>query len=240
MDSLDLSIVLEQVLRVLAAAICGAIIGYERELKSKPAGFLTFTLVCVGACLIAILQNNIVYSALEFAKANPDLADIVKADQGRIIAQVVSGVGFLGAGTIIHTKANVKGITTATLLWLVSALGLMIGTGGMYNYIIAATTVLIILPASYLSRKLGERLTRTRKIRRLKIVFDENYEKEIHENLAAQAVTVRKTFLSNKYIKNGLHLKESIFYISLPKSRSYEDVINQISSQSYVYEVEET
>lgn len=239
MNSNDIHVIIEQILRVIAAALVGGIIGYEREIKNKPAGILTFTLVCVGSCLIAILQQNIMREAINLIEVNPELADSIKVDQGRIIAQVVSGIGFLGAGTIIHTKANVKGITTAALLWLVAALGLMIGTGGLYNYLISAVTVLIILPASYFSRRIGERFTRTRKVRRIKIVFDENFEKAVFDNLAAQAVTVRKTFLMNKFIKDNVHLKESIIYMSLPKMRSYEDVINQISMQEYVYEVDE-
>jgi len=239
MLAVNVHIIIEQILRVVAAAMAGAIIGYEREIKNKPAGFLTFTLVCVGSCLIAILQVNIVNTSIDIINQHPDLYDAIKVDQGRIIAQVVSGIGFLGAGTIIHTKANVKGITTAALLWVIAAIGLMIGTGGIYNYVIAAVTVLIILPASYVSRKLGEKLTQTRKVRRIRIVFDENFEKEIFDNLASQGVTVRKTFLTNKYIKNNVHLKESIIYMSLPKARTYEDVINQISLQEYVYEVEE-
>lgn len=239
MNSNDLNIIIEQVLRVLAAALVGGIIGYEREIKSKPAGILTFTLVCVGSCLIAILQQNITHETMAAIIANPDLADAVKVDQGRIIAQVVSGIGFLGAGTIIHNKASVKGITTAALLWVVSALGLLLGTGGLYNYVIAAATILVILPASYFSRRIGEKLTKTRKVRKIKIVFDETFEKAVFDNLASQAVTVRSTYLTNKYIKDNVHLKESIIYMSLPKSRSYEDVINQISLQDYVYEVEE-
>ncbi|HHU55558.1 MAG TPA: MgtC/SapB family protein [Acholeplasmataceae bacterium] len=235
----DITIVLEQLLRVLAAAVVGALIGYEREIKSKPAGLLTFTLVCVGSCLLAILQNNIVLSSIEMIKNNPELIDAIKVDQGRIVAQVVSGIGFLGAGAIIHTRANVKGITTAALLWVVSALGLLIGTGGIYNYLIAALTVLIILPISYISRFLGTRLTKTRKVLRMRIVFDDNYEKDVFDNLSSQGVTVRKTFLVNKYIKDNVHMKESIIYISLPKSRSFADVMNQVSLQDYVYKVEE-
>lgn len=236
---MDFAIIGQQLLQVLSAAIVGGVIGYEREIKSKPAGLLTFTLVCVGSCLLAILQQNILASAIATIIDNPLLADAVKVDEGRIIAQVVSGIGFLGAGTIIHTKANVKGITTAALLWLVAALGLLIGTGGVYNYIIAAATVIIILPISYFSRRIGEKFTQTRKVHRVRIVFDENFEKDIFDNLASQAVIVRKTFLTNKYIKGDRHLKESIIYFSLPKTRSFDDVMNQISMQEFVFEVEE-
>src|SRR5690606_8186930 len=110
------ALLIEQILRILAATIVGATIGYEREIKNKPAGFFTFTLVCVGSCLIAILQQNIYLE-------NPS------SEPGRIIAQVISGIGFLGAGSIIHNRGNVKGLTTAAMLWLASALGLLIGTG---------------------------------------------------------------------------------------------------------------
>lgn len=149
----------ELILRVVGAAFCGAIIGFEREMKKKSAGFLTFTLVCVGSCLISILQINVTNEAIKIVQEDAALSAAIKTDMGRIIGQVVSGIGFLGAGAIIHDKGGVRGITTAALLWLVSALGLMIGFGGKINYIIAAITVGVILPLLYVVRYLGEKLT---------------------------------------------------------------------------------
>ncbi len=219
-------LLIEQMLRVLAAAIVGAAIGYEREIKNKPAGFFTFTLVCVGSSLIAILQQNIF-------RDNPH------SEPGRIIAQVVSGIGFLGAGSIIHNRGNVKGLTTAAMLWLASALGLLIGTGGLYNYVIAGTTVVIVLPITMFSRRLSERLTQTKKVQRIRIVFDEQHEKQLFDNLAKQGVIVRKSYLLNKFIHDDKHLKESVIYFSLPKSRKLQDVMNQVSLQEYVFEIQE-
>lgn len=218
-------LLIEQMLRVLAAAIVGAAIGYEREIKNKPAGFFTFTLVCVGSSLIAILQQNIF-------RDNPH------SEPGRIIAQVVSGIGFLGAGSIIHNRGNVKGLTTAAMLWLASALGLLIGTGGLYNYVIAGTTVVIVLPITMFSRRLSERLTQTKKVQRIRIVFDEQHEKQLFDNLASQGVIVRKSYLLNKFIHDDKHLKESVIYFSLPKSRKLQDVMNQVSLQEYVFEIQ--
>lgn len=233
----------EQVLRVFAAAIVGAAIGYEREMKNKPAGFYTFTLVCIGSCLIAILQENVSNNALELAKqysdTYPAIIEVLSADRGRIIAQVVSGIGFLGAGTIIHNRGNVKGITTAAMLWLVSGLGLLIGTGGTFNYVIAGTTVLIVLPITMFSRRLSEHFSKTKKVQRIRIVFDEVHEKELFDNLASQGVIVRKSYLTNKFIQDNQHLKESIIYFSLPKTRSFDDVMTQISMLEYVFEVQE-
>ncbi|HPY54252.1 MAG TPA: MgtC/SapB family protein [Bacilli bacterium] len=232
-------IIIEQILQVIGALIVGAAIGYEREIKNKPAGFFTFTLVCVGSCLIAILQKNIVNDASEQILANPLLADVLKVDQGRIVAQVVSGIGFLGAGTIIHNRGNVKGITTAAMLWLVSGLGLMIGTGGVNNYIIAAVTATIILPISFVTRKLGDNLARHRKVRRIRVIFKDAYEKQLFDNLASQGAVIRKTYLLNKSVQDNVHLKESIIYFSIATNRTFEDVLNQISMQDYVIEISE-
>lgn len=227
------------ILRVLASAVCGAAIGFERELKRKPAGFLTFTLVCVGSCLIALLQLNVVNEGIKLVQGDPAMAEVVKADMGRIIAQVVSGIGFLGAGAIIHNRGSVTGITTAALLWLVSALGLIIGIGGTANYIIAGVTVALVLPLSYFSRKLGERIGRKRVVHRIRIVFDDNFEKVIFDNLASQGIIVRKTYLINKIKKNNTNLKESIIYFTLPKTRSFSEVMHQISMLDAVHEIEE-
>ena len=220
------ALLIEQILRILAAAIVGAAIGYEREIKNKPAGFYTFTLVCVGSSLIAILQQNI-------------LIDYPGSEPGRVIAQVVSGIGFLGAGSIIHHRGSVKGLTTAAMLWLASALGLLIGTGGLFNYVIAGVTVIIVLPITMLSRRLSEKLTRTKKVHKIRIVFDELSEKQLFENLASQGVIVRKSYLLNKFMHENHHLKESVLYFSLPKSRRIQDVMNQVSQQEYVYEIQE-
>ena len=220
------ALLIEQILRILAAAIVGAAIGYEREIKNKPAGFYTFTLVCVGSSLIAILQQNI-------------LIDYPGSEPGRVIAQVVSGIGFLGAGSIIHHRGSVKGLTTAAMLWLASALGLLIGTGGLFNYVIAGVTVIIVLPITMLSRRLSEKLTRTKKVHKIRIVFDELNEKQLFENLASQGVIVRKSYLLNKFMHENHHLKESVLYFSLPKSRRIQDVMNQVSQQEYVYEIQE-
>ena len=145
-DYFNWAIVGEQILRLVAAAICGGIIGYEREIKNKPAGYVTFILVAVGACLIAILQVNLVNLTIYTIEQKPHLHGVISTDVGRVIAQVVSGIGFLGAGTIIHNRGTAKGITTAALLWVSAALGLVIGIGGRHNYILAFATAVILIP----------------------------------------------------------------------------------------------
>lgn len=231
--------IIELILRVFAATIVGALIGYEREIKNKPAGFYTFILVCVGSCLIAILQVNLVYSSIDIIQNNPDMANVLKVDSGRVIAQVVSGIGFLGAGTIIHNRANVKGITTAAMLWLVASLGLMIGTGGRNNYIIALVTVVIILPIASFSRKFSDHFAQKRKIHRIRILFDDSFEKDLYDALAGLAVTVKKTYLLNKTVEDNVNYKESIIYIYVSKQTTFESIMNELSDLSFVREIEE-
>lgn len=232
-------LVLEQILRILLCIIIGGVIGYEREIKSKPAGYFTFILVCVGSCLIAILQQNIVMSVSQSIFDNPLLADSIKVDQGRIIAQVVSGIGFLGAGAIIHRKGAATGITTAAMLWLVAGLGIMIGTGGVYNYIVGLVTFIFILPILITSRKLGEKLSKARKIRRVRIIFKEDFEKELFDSLASMGVIVRKSFLVNKIKVGNTHNKESIIYFTVPKNKLFNDILEALSSQEEIVEIEE-
>lgn len=118
-------------LRLLAAAAVGGIVGLEREFKGKPAGLRTNILMCIGSCLFMIIS-------IEVARAGG-----VNADAGRIAAQVVTGVGFLCAGTIMRSRFSVSGLTTAATIWVLAALGLAIGAG--YLLLGAVGAVLITL-----------------------------------------------------------------------------------------------
>ena len=118
------------VVRLLVAAVSGGIVGFERGLKGRPAGLKTFSLVCIGAAMVMVTNE---YIMLFISGGSGDAA--------RMAAQVISGIGFLGAGTIMVTGANqVKGLTTAAALWVTAALGIMIGTG-FYFGAVAGTVV---------------------------------------------------------------------------------------------------
>lgn len=125
-------------IRLAVATAIGGLIGIEREMKGKPAGMRTNILMCLGSCLIMILS-------IETARrAGP------QADPGRIAAQVVTGVGFLGAGTILRSRVTVTGLTSAATIWFVAALGLVIGSG---DFVLAlAATTLMILTLTALAR----------------------------------------------------------------------------------------
>lgn len=128
----------DSIIRLCVALLLGAVIGYERQAQNKAAGLRTHTLVCVGSCLCMIISINI-------AMDHFLLYGYRNADPERIAAQVISGVGFLGAGTILaNQKArNVRGLTTAAGLWAVAAIGLVVGAG--YLAVAAAATTLIFV-----------------------------------------------------------------------------------------------
>lgn len=123
---------LSVVLRVLVATVCGALIGMERSAKNRPAGIRTHILVCFGAALAAIV-GQYVYLVMK-----------LPADITRVSAQVIAGLGFIGAGTIIITKKRtIKGLTTAAGLWVTGIVGITIGSGYFEGGIIGAVLILL-------------------------------------------------------------------------------------------------
>ncbi|NJP39726.1 MgtC/SapB family protein [Oscillospiraceae bacterium HV4-5-C5C] len=135
----------DMALRLTLAVVLSGVIGVDREFKNRPAGFRTHMLVCVGAALVALIQRQIELDVTGFVSANPELSDALHSDPARLIAQVVSGIGFLGAGTIIMTKRAVHGLTTAASLWSVAALGLALGMGYYTMAILAFALILLVL-----------------------------------------------------------------------------------------------
>jgi len=113
--------------RLLLAAVLGAIIGLERELKHRPAGLRTNMFICFGAAMFTVLSG-------ELAAAN---------DQARIAAQIIPGIGFIGAGSILHAKGSVTGLTTAATIFVVASIGMASG-GGLYLLATFATVLLFL------------------------------------------------------------------------------------------------
>lgn len=143
---------LEIIMRVLVSAIVGGIIGYNREVKGQSAGFRTHMLVALGATIIALIQIESVNLVLKIVSVNPEFAQVFSVNYSRLTAQIVSGVGFLGAGAIIVTKSSISGLTTAASIWATAAIGIAVGMG---NYRIASVgTITIVLVLSLIKNKL--------------------------------------------------------------------------------------
>ena len=130
----------ESLLRLALAAVLGGLIGVERELREREAGLRTHLLVALGSALFTIVGA---YGFDAFLNTG---ASVVRADPTRIAAQIVTGIGFLGAGAIIRQGLSVRGLTTAATLWVVAAVGLAAGAG---YYSVAVITTAIVLIALY-------------------------------------------------------------------------------------------
>jgi putative Mg2+ transporter-C (MgtC) family protein len=128
METLSVQAQLELTLRLVAALLLGAVIGWERELQRMPAGFRTHALVALGSAIFTVISAH----ALTGDGSDPT----------RIAAQIVSGVGFLGGGAILHHGGTVRGLTTAASLWAVAAVGMAAGAG---LYVLAAVSALLVI-----------------------------------------------------------------------------------------------
>jgi len=140
----------EYFLRLLFALFIGGVIGIEREFKGKPAGMRTNMLICTASCLLMVLSIEIFRQY-----------EGIMGDPGRIASQVVVGIGFLGAGTIIRSRFSVTGLTSAATIWFVAAIGLVIGWGS-YLLAVAATVLVIVTltPIGIVERHLAVRQRR--------------------------------------------------------------------------------
>ena len=127
------------ILRISLAILLGTIIGVEREIKNRPAGMRTHILVCLGACIISLIESSFVASLSASTETS------VAYNFGRLSAQVISGIGFLGAGTILFTDRKITGLTTAASLWNTACLGIAIGYGYYLIAIVGSIFVILVL-----------------------------------------------------------------------------------------------
>jgi putative Mg2+ transporter-C (MgtC) family protein len=117
--------------KLLVATICGAIVGYDREIKQKTAGMRTNILICVGCAL---------FTAFSFYISNTNN----NIDPTRIIGQIITGIGFLGAGVIMQHDDKIIGVTTAAFIWVVSAIGVLVGIGSYITPVLLTIGLIII------------------------------------------------------------------------------------------------
>jgi uncharacterized membrane protein YhiD involved in acid resistance len=186
--------------KVLLAVVCGGLIGFERELKSKPAGIKTNILICMGSAIYTAMSVLIASSYAERGHFG---------DPARISAQIVSGIGFLGGGAIIQARGTIVGLTTAATIWVVAALGIAIGIG--YHDVAVALsvmTVLILVGVSYFEdRVLGRSLTF-----QMEIVIDDpdgSSRQEVHRLLAENDLVLEAFDLNQKSGNQQVILKYS-------------------------------
>ena len=140
----------EILFRLFLAAILGALVGFEREVHGRPAGIRTYLILCLGSALVMVLSQYLSYGMVEELPA-----DALRVDPGRIAAQALTGIGFLGAGVILRYKDTIRGLTTAACVWVVCAIGLTIGAGFyLYGSVVAILTVVSLVGVKFFERRL--------------------------------------------------------------------------------------
>ncbi len=223
------NIQIDMALRLVMSGILGGAIGLERESGERPAGFRTHTLVCMGSCLFMIVS---MYGFSEFAGST------TPRDPARLAAQVVSGVGFLGAGTIMHEGVTVKGLTTAASIWMVSAIGLSIGAG---MYIIGFFSTLLMLATLIVFARWGKAVNFSKHSERcqLRIVTrDEpgNLER-IMEQLQMQGVRIKAVNVTRNITDHTIAINT---YLQVGKTEKelFNRMLLQMEQQEFITSVE--
>ena len=210
--------------RLMIAMICGGIIGIERERKQRPAGFRTHILICIGAAMTTLTSQ---YIAFEL-KGTTDLA--------RLGAQVIAGIGFIGAGTIIVTKRkNVKGLTTAAGLWASAIVGLCNGAGFIEGALI--TTVIIVIAELFLSRFEYFMISNSRTIN-VFVEFDDTASLTLIIDVVKENSSYVRDIEITKSNNEGNN-SCAIFSLQMPRKTSHDKMLNIIANLDGVVSVEE-
>jgi len=204
---------LEDLFKLVLAMVLGGLVGLEREITNRPAGFRTHTLVCMGSTLVMVTSMHLfrVYK------------DVVNLDPARLGAQVISGIGFLGAGTILKDKTRVRGLTTAASLWVVACIGLAIGSGLYEISVFAAVLAYITL---ILLKRMERLLKNKSKIEEIDLDI-QNIPGQIAKvtecmgRLNVQITDIKMDPTDEQWVQTK-------FYVMLPRGMKREDLMKEL------------
>ncbi len=206
------------ILKLVLAFVAGTLIGIEREKHGRPAGLRTHILVCTGACLMMVVSEGVFF---KFGHLSAE--GVVRLDPGRIGAQIITGIGFLGAGVILKEGVSVRGLTTAACLWYVAGLGMAFGMG---MFLIGAVATILALVALIGMKKLEPVL---RKDRFLNLCVVTRSNVDVLDELQ-QVFSQHQLFVSN--IEQDVNLVEEQrrydFVLSRHQKRIGRELVGQI------------
>ena len=205
--------------RLFLAVLFGGIVGYEREKNNRPAGFRTHILVCFGAAIVSMVQDQLRHESIA-------VASVIKTDLGRLGAQVISGIGFLGAGSIMKEKGEtVGGMTTAAGIWATGCVGLGIGWG-FYNIAVAAIIFMLLIMVSF--KKFESKLVRKARLIKFEVKFldEEGYANGL---LEAYEIFRQKSIRITQIDK--VQEEDTVYFtVSMKGRNNISDVIVSLSS----------
>lgn len=222
----------ELLTRLFLAAFVGGIIGFERELKGRAAGIRTHMLVSLGAAVITMTQLEASSWLLDFSRNNPELSNVLTSDITRLTAQIVNGIGFLGAGTIIVSKRTITGLTTAASIWAVASLGIAVGMGYYFMAISGAFIMLIVL-------RLLKTLFRIDRTKQLEIKYknrDETLE-FLETSFRNKGIKVVSTDHSITYLEDGTTYCEDLYTVHLPNHFNTMDYMSEVGKNQNILKI---
>ena len=221
---------IDLILRIASAILIGGIIGFEREKHNRPAGLRTHILVCLGACIVTLLESLMVYHMPDFTEESK----VVSMNIGRIAAQVISGVGFLGAGTIVLSHRKISGLTTAASLWNSACLGLAVGYG---FYLLAYVSCILVLVVLALLSK----LIRVNTEKRVEVKFVHRTETMDYINDFFEKKNVVVLDLDfHMDLTDGKNLYTNVYQLKLPSHTTYTDIVAHLAEHKNVLGVRTT
>lgn len=202
------------VVRLMLSLVCGSLVGMERKRKGQIAGIRTFALISMGATLAMILS---IYVPQEYM-------GLKNGDPGRIAAQVITGIGFLGAGAIIQMKGSVRGLTTAAGIWMVATIGMTIGVG-MYTVAFAATAFIIFI--LLILERIEHRIHVGAETRIIRIRVNEILDNidDYRRCLAERRVTLVNTFVDYEYSEPSTRLN---LVVLIPAKTDYVSLFGML------------
>lgn len=215
-------------LRIVVAIAVGLFIGIEREYKNRPAGMRTHVLVCLGACTVAIIECMFQESIAQAADAR------LSYSFGRLSAQVITGVGFLGAGTIIFTDKRISGLTTAASLWNTACLGIAVGYGYYQIAIMGGALVFVVLLAM-------QKIVRMNTAKKVEIKFVHRVETLGFINNYFTEHDIKTLDLDFRVeVRDDKNVYTNSYTLHLPSYFNYTDMVNDLSEYRNVLSIRTT
>lgn len=214
-------------IRLTLATLLSGLVGYDAEFHDRPAGIKTHILVCVGACILAMIQIDItLYSG--WIEALGTHGEFLKIDPTRLVAQIVSGIGFLGAGTIIVTKQSVQGLSTAASLWAISGIGIAVGFGFYKLALLGTLFIYLILVFVF-------KFIRFKTLKQIELqCLDEDGLQDFVNNLFKKLnISIKDTsfYMDNN---NQNRIYTYIYTVEMDAKTSTEDILKDLSSNKKI------
>ena len=218
----------EILFRIALAIFIGLGIGVEREYKNRPAGMRTHVLVCMGACIVALIESIFVETMLTDIEGN------ITYNFGRLAAQVISGVGFLGAGTIFTASKKITGLTTAASLWSVACLGIAVGYGLYLVALLGGVLVLLVLLSM-------QKIVHVNTAKKVEIKFVHRVEtidfiNQYFDRHFIQTLDIDFTVEAHE----DRNIYTNIYTLHLPAGVKFTDVVNDLSEHANVMSIRTT